>query len=69
MSETKHPKHVGKYREEAGLIDMWECSCGWESKPYYDGAHWAEEEWRKHVRDARNPRKVVRLTLPTPSPQ
>jgi CDGSH-type Zn-finger protein len=41
--------HVGKYKEEPGLIDLWVCSCGWESNPYYDGAHWAEAEFKRHL--------------------
>lgn len=44
-------KHKGRYVEKPGLIDTWECSCGWKSSPYYDGAEYAEQEFEKHLND------------------
>lgn len=41
--------HVGTYREEPGLIDLWVCTCGWTSSPYYDGAEWAEDDFLRHI--------------------
>jgi hypothetical protein len=46
-------KHVPtKYVESAGLIDMYKCSCGWQSNPYYDGAEYAYAEWQRHKENA-----------------
>lgn len=42
-------EHMPKYVEEAGLLDSFECSCGWKSKHYYDGAEFAHNEWKRHV--------------------
>lgn len=45
---TEDEKHQGKYVEEPGLIDTYVCSCGWKSKPYFDGEEYARRDWRKH---------------------
>lgn len=44
--------HTPKYVEEAGLIDEYHCSCGWKSGPYYDGAEFAYNAWKKHARQS-----------------
>lgn len=44
--------HEGKYKSAGYMLDSWECSCGWQSRPYFDGDHWAEAEWKKHVADS-----------------
>lgn len=43
------PEHVPTYREEPGLSDYVDCSCGWSSVGYYDGYTYAINDWRKHV--------------------
>ncbi len=42
-------EHKAKFVEEAGLIDLCECSCGWTSRPYYDGRDFAYADWKRHV--------------------
>jgi hypothetical protein len=50
---TKHPDHEPRYVcEGGGMIDVYQCSCGWESKPYFDGDIYAFMEWEKHVKSA-----------------
>ena len=56
MHQAHQVQHVGKYVEETGLIDLWECSCGWVSHPYYDGADLAEREWKQHQSSENKPR-------------
>lgn len=31
------------------MVDQYECSCGWKSASYWDGAEWAYDEWLEHV--------------------
>jgi hypothetical protein len=52
MTDQQPIKHEPKLIEEAGLIDLCKCSCGWESKPYYDGREYAYAEWQKHANGA-----------------
>jgi len=35
-----------------GLIDYANCSCGWQSNPYYDGRDLAKQEWVLHAAGA-----------------
>lgn len=37
---------------EPDMIDSYKCSCGWESKHYYDGAEHAYAEWQRHKEQA-----------------
>ena len=41
--------HKGRCKSDAALCDWFVCSCGWESRHYWDGADFATEEWKKHV--------------------
>ena len=41
--------HVPKYTGQ-GCADQYECSCGWKSNGYWDGAEWAWNEWVKHAK-------------------
>ena len=34
-----------------GMLDQIKCSCGWESKTYFDGDVYAYYEWKKHVKE------------------
>lgn len=43
--------HNARLIEEAGMIDICKCSCGWQSKPYYDGREYAYSAWLRHIRD------------------
>lgn len=45
----KTENHVGDYRSAGWMLDQWVCSCGWESEPYFDGAEYAEADWKKHA--------------------
>ena len=51
MGETRVINHEMRMTG-AGLIDQASCSCGWESRPYYDGRDLAQEEWETHVNSA-----------------
>jgi hypothetical protein len=33
-----------------GMLDQIICSCGWESRTYFDGREYAYDEWKKHVK-------------------
>ncbi|TSC59678.1 MAG: hypothetical protein LiPW15_698 [Parcubacteria group bacterium LiPW_15] len=44
------PEHVPTMTSD-GMNDQMECSCGWKSRGYWDGADYAEKEWRDHVAD------------------
>ena len=35
----------------SGMVDSYSCSCGWKSQPYFDGAEFALEEWKKHKKE------------------
>lgn len=44
------PGHTPRYvSTPSGMIDSYECSCGWKSGPYYDGAEYAWTDWKRHV--------------------
>lgn len=43
------PEHVGSYDSRGPMVDGWKCSCGWKSADYFDGAHYAEAQWKKHA--------------------
>jgi hypothetical protein len=47
-------KHIATYITEPDIIDIYRCSCGWESKPYYDGAEFAYQEWKRHVAESQD---------------
>ena len=36
---------------ETDMLDAVKCSCGWQSKWYYDGEHYAYGEWKRHVKE------------------
>ena len=55
-------EHVGKYKSGGGMVDQWECICGWESEPYFDGVEYAEREFKKHVKD-KEAHKLLKQTL------
>lgn len=40
--------HVGTYTSE-GMSDGFACSCGWTTGGYWDGPHYAHQDWRTHV--------------------
>lgn len=42
-------RHKGEYVSLGHMIDGWRCSCGWESHPYFDGADYAEGEFKRHL--------------------
>lgn len=44
--------HVGRHVETPGLLDSFECSCGWKSDGFFDGAEYARSQWKKHVASA-----------------
>ena len=31
-----------------GIVDYCQCSCGWESRGYWDGMEYALDEWKAH---------------------
>lgn len=41
---------VATYKGDGGHGDRYECSCGWESNTYWDGDHWAWQEWVDHIK-------------------
>lgn len=43
--------HVGTPSSEF-MTDFHNCSCGWESGPYFDGDVYAYEAWLKHITEA-----------------
>ncbi len=45
-------EHKAKMTEDGPMIDVCKCSCGWESKPYFDGAEYAYRDWQKHAAKA-----------------
>ncbi len=45
------PEHVSSNLGE-GMLDELQCTCGWKSKPYWDGADIAWDEWIEHVADS-----------------
>ena len=49
MTETKH---TPKYVESSGLLDQWECSCGWKSEQYFDGSEYGYQDFLQHKNDA-----------------
>lgn len=42
-------EHLPTYTCEPPMLDTFECSCGWKSRVYYDGAEYAQAEWKRHV--------------------
>lgn len=40
--------HIG-FATSEGMTDWHECSCGWKSKPCFDGAEYAQQDWVKHI--------------------
>ena len=42
------------------LDDSYHCSCGWKSKPYWDGADLAHNDWLEHI-------KALGALLPKPA--
>jgi len=54
MLQKPREAHTCEFIEEAGLIDLCKCSCGWLSSPYYDGREYAYRDWRKHVESSKN---------------
>lgn len=45
MQSTGHTGHnIGR-----AMSDQIECSCGWKSYSYWDGAEWAWEDFDKHL--------------------
>lgn len=42
--------HKPTYKETPAMCDHYECSCGWKSPGYYDGALYAWRDWIKHAR-------------------
>ena len=40
--------HVGK-NTGTDMADQVECSCGWQSRGYWDGAEWAWDEFDVHL--------------------
>jgi hypothetical protein len=53
MADDQEQKHEPTVIEEPGMIDLVKCSCGWESKPYFDGREYAWAAFQKHIADAR----------------
>ena len=47
--------HVGRYKLLGFMSDAWECSCGWESPAYWDGAEYAEADWKRHAQGIEAP--------------
>ncbi len=50
-------EHNATYVCEAGMIDLYKCSCGWESHPYFDGADYALRAWKRHIEDENKKRE------------
>lgn len=63
MRDPVKIKHKAKYVESAGLLDEFECSCGWKSKVYYDGADFAYAEWKQHAQGLRPKSKAKAKAL------
>lgn len=51
-------EHIAKYVCEPPMLDTFECSCGWKSRVYYDGAEYAQAEWNRHVAREREQRAM-----------
>ena len=49
LIETAAPEHVPTVEEVSYMSDQCTCSCGWKSNKFFDGAEYAEGEWRDHV--------------------
>lgn len=56
--ETKD--HRFTFADIGEMLDQIQCSCGWESKTYFDGREYAYAEWRRHV-TAAEPATTVHL--------
>jgi len=53
MKLTKQKvEHKGEYVSCGWMLDGWKCSCGWESNSFFDGAEYAESEFKRHVAEA-----------------
>ena len=48
LAAAAAPEHAGENVGEH-MSDKIKCSCGWESRGYWDGAVFAWEAWREHV--------------------
>ena len=42
--------HKPRYHETGIMSDQYTCSCGWESRHYYDGKVYAFLDWVKHIK-------------------
>ena len=51
---AKNLGHTPKYIGESSMSDQFICSCGWESRGYWDGIEYAWDEWLKHAHTAVN---------------
>lgn len=49
LIEAATPEHVPRIEEVSYMSDQCICACGWKSNRFFDGAEYAEREWRDHV--------------------
>jgi hypothetical protein len=50
MNISPPEEHVTEYKSLGHMIDGYVCSCGWASKPFFDGAEYAKAEAERHVK-------------------
>lgn len=51
-------KHLATIKEVDYMVDQCFCSCGWESKVYFDGAEYAYQEFLKHKKLAMEEERI-----------
>lgn len=52
MGGDDMPEHACEIIYEPDMLDAAKCSCGWQSKWYYDGREFAYDAWKRHAREA-----------------
>ena len=54
------PKHETRYKSDGFFGDWYECTCGWKSTAYWDGAEHAQMEAEQHIIDPKADQKTIR---------
>lgn len=54
-----------KWWDDGGaMLDQIICSCGWESRTFYDGREFAYAQWRRHVGEDHTKPDSITQALP-----
>jgi hypothetical protein len=49
--EAKTLGHAAVYKSGGGHSDQYVCTCGWESRCFWDGSAFAHMEWQGHAKE------------------